>query len=213
MDRRDFLKTSSMFIAAGMVLPSAVKSMLSKPAAKSADSFSLEVITDNPDKASSLIQQFAKNGFQGYNDLKYSEFPVSGSVMGDLVYVQNGQLCDYTKSYDDESLLLKEIRSKLSLPSVLSNPVRIRLYRNNGSDLRKVFVARKGQIIQTLDPFTADSVTLHGKSGKLILNVNNGIINVSDSDCKHKICKQMSSIRKNGDYITCIPNELQIFAE
>ncbi|MCE1164263.1 MAG: NusG domain II-containing protein [Bacteroidetes bacterium] len=213
MNRRDFLKLSSIFVAAGVAAPAVLKSMTKKTLEVGTGSFSLEVITDNPEMAAALIEQFAKKGYSGYSGLKYSEYPVSGDVTGDLILVRNGQLVNYTVSGDEESMMLKEIRSKLSLPSMLSNPVRIRLYRDNGGSVSKLFVARQGKIIKTINPYSEDSVTLYGKTGGLVLGVSGGAAAVSKATCRHEICKRMGSINKTGDYITCIPNELHIFAE
>ncbi|MCX6166335.1 MAG: NusG domain II-containing protein [Ignavibacteriae bacterium] len=213
MDRRDFLKASSLFMAAGILIPKVAKSMLAFPFGSDVDNFSLEVITGNSDYAIKLLEEFIKEGNFGKGSFNYSEYAISNNIMGDLVFIKDNVLTDYTKETDDISLRLKEIRKKLDLPSIISNPVRIRLYRNTGSEVRKIMVAQNGKIISRLDPADSNIHTFYGKSGKLILDVNSGKARVKDVECKHKICKQMSSIKKPGDYITCIPNGLQIFAE
>ena len=210
MERRDFIKASGIFLAAGAILPGVAKSMLLN---NNTENFSLEVITGNSDYAIKLLESFIKEGNFGKGSFNYSEYPVSNNIMGDLVFIKDNVLIDYTKSTDDISFKLKEIRKKLDLPSIVSNPVRIRLYRNTGSEVSKIIVAQNGKIISSLDSADSNIHTFYGKSGKLILDVNNGTAKVKDVECKHKICKQMSSIKKPGDYITCIPNGLQIFAE
>jgi hypothetical protein len=212
MDRRDFLKASGLFLAAGMIIPKVAKSMLSNRVISN-ENFSLEVITGNTDLAVKLLEEFARDGELGKGSMNYSEYPISGDVIGDLIFVQGNELVDYTKSYDDVSLKLKEIRNKLNLPMILSNPIRLRLYRNSGTAIKKIMVAQKGKIISRIEPEDTGLYTLRGKSGKLILDVNSNSALVKDAECKHKICKQMNSIKKPGDYITCIPNELHIFAE
>lgn len=213
MDRRDFLKGTGLFLAAGILLPKAVKSMSGLPFGNETESFSLEVITGNSDYAVKLLESFIKEGNLGSGNFSYSEFPIANNVMGDLVFIKENELVDYTKSGDDMSLKLMEIRKKLNLPSIVSNPVRIRLYRNSGNDVKKIMVAQNGKIISSINSDNSNEHTFYGKSGKLILDVNYGTAKVKDVECKHKICKQMSSISKPGDYITCIPNGLQIFAE
>ena len=212
MDRRDFLKASGLFVAAGMVLPKAAKSMFKSNTAGS-DNFSLEVITGNVNLAVNLLEEFAKDGAPGGGSFSYSEYPISGSVMGDLIYVQGNSLIDYTRSFDDIGLKLREIRNKLSLPMVLSNPTRVRLYRNEGTDVKNILVVQKGKIISKLNPDNSGIYIFNGKSGKMVIDVKSNSVKVKDVECKHQICKQMNSIRKPGDYITCIPNELHIFAE
>ena len=210
MDRRNFIKASGLFLAAGAILPGVAKSMLLN---NNTENFSLEVITGNSDYAVRLLEDFIKEGNFGKGSFNYSEFPIANNTMGDLIFIKENELIDFTHSTDDISLKLKEIRNKLDLPSIVSNPVRIRLYRNTDSEVRKIMVAQNGKIIYRLDSSDTNIHTFYGKSGKLILDVNNGTAKVKDVECKHKICKQMSSIKKPGDYITCIPNGLQIFAE
>lgn len=212
MDRRNFLKAAGFFAAAGLVIPKAAKSMLAGFPAES-ENFSLEVITGNPDLAVQMLEEFAKDGMLGSGSINYSEYPIAGKVMGDLIFVKNNILVDYTRSFDDTGLKLREIRDKLSLPGILTNPVRVRLYRNDGSDVKNIIVAQKGNIISKFTPGKAGLYTFSGKTGKMILDVDGSSVKVKDTECKHKICKKMSSIKKPGDYITCIPNELHIFAE
>lgn len=212
MERREFLKTSGLIAAAGMLLPGIAKSMLSGTLRKAED-FSLEVITDNPSYAVKLLEEFIKEGSLGKGSFKYSEYPVLNNTMGDLVYINGNELIDYTKSGDDVSIKLREIRNKLNLPGNISNPVRIRLYRNSSTETGNIVVVQNGKIISNLDSTKSGIHTFHGKSGKLSLEVNDNSARVKDTECKHKICKQMSSIKKPGDYITCIPNGLHIFAE
>lgn len=213
MDRRNFLKASGLFVTAGMLIPKLAKSMFTFPYIGEVDNFSLEVITGNSDYAVKLLEEFIKEGSFGKGSFNYSEYAVSNNIMGDLVFIKDNELIDYTKADDDISLKLNEIRKKLDLPSIVSNPVRIRLYRNTGSEVSKIMVAQNGKIISRLDSSDSNIHTFYGKSGKLILDVNNGTARVKEVECKHKICKQMSQIKKPGDYITCIPNGLQIFAE
>jgi len=211
MDRRNFLKTSSKLVAAGALLPSAVKAVFSKSGTE--ESFSLEVITDNADKASAMLEALAKNGNLGTTDLKFTEYPIAGDVVGDIVFVKNGRLFDFTNSSDAISLGLKEVRKSLNLPALISNPVRVRLYRKTYQDMSKVFVMRKGEIIKQVDFNSYGAFSLNGKSGLTKIDVSVSGIRVLDSECRHKICRQMKTISKSGDFITCIPNEIHIFAE
>jgi len=212
MKRRDFLKATSLAIALGAVNPLKVFSSVAGKM-KSDSSFSLEVITSNPDYAASLLEDFAKSGNLGIGEMKYSEYPVVGDVMGDLVFVNDNKLIDYITASDEVSVKLREIRKQLRLPSVIENPVRIRLYKNANTDVNNLFVVQKGNIIKKINPEISDIYNFYGKSGKLVLNVSKGNAYVLESECRHQICKRTGSIKNSGDYITCIPNQLHIFAE
>jgi hypothetical protein len=72
---------------------------------------------------------------------------------------------------------------------------------------------QKGQIIKQLDPRSYGNHSFTGKAGVTKVNVSESGVRITDSDCKHKICSKMKPITKAGDSLTCIPNELHIFAE
>jgi len=212
MKRRDFLKASTLALAVGAINPlTALSSVAGK--LKNDSSFSLEVITSNPDRAVSLLQEFTKSGILNSRKIKYSEYPVSGKLMGDLVFVNDNNLVDYTNSSDELSVKLREIRNQLKLPSILENPVRLRLYKNGNDDVKNIFIVQKGNIIKKINLDIHDSYRFYGKSGKMVLNVSNRNAYVIESECKHQICKNTGSIKNSGDYITCIPNQIHIFAE
>jgi hypothetical protein len=213
MERRDFLKASGLILASGMLIPKIAKSMFNNAISREVENFSLEVITENSDYAVRLLEDFIKEGNFGKGSFNYSEYPISNNIMGDLVFINDNELIDFTKLNDDLSIRLREIRNKLYLPATVSNPVRIRLYRNSGSEVKNILVAKNGKIISRFNSDYSDEHIFYGKSGKFVLEVNNNTARVKDVECKHKICKQMNSIKKPGDYITCIPNGLQIFAE
>jgi hypothetical protein len=213
MKRRDFIKTSAIAVAVSAITPIKVFSNISRKIGNTIKSFSLEVITSNPDYAVTLLQEFAKTGNLEKGEMNYSEYPVSGQMMGDLIYVDDNNLINYTKLCDDMSLKLIEIRKKLELPKIIEKPVRLKLYRNNGEKSKSILVTHKGEIIKNFNLLTDDSYTLNGSKGKLILKVTKGNAYVSESECKHQICKITGSIRNAGDYITCIPNELHFVAE
>ena len=211
MNRRDFLKVSGVAIAAGTVLPSIVKAGLLTSVTE--DNFSLEVITDQPEKASALLERFAKNGSLGTGNLSYAEYPIAESVVGDIVFVKNGKLFDLINSSSDLANGLKDIRKELKLPSLISNPVRVRMFRKSEGKAKEIFVMRKGEIIGKFDPNSFGTFDVTGRSGNTKISFSENGVRVLDSECKHKICAKMRAITKSGDFITCIPNQLHIFAE
>ena len=142
MKRRSFLKLSGLVLATGALTSFSKVNAFSKLVKGTADNFSLEAIVKDSDYAAKLLEEFAKSGNLYTGLIKYSEYPIVGEVTGDLVFVKDNKLIDYTKSYDDVSVRLKEIRNKLNLPANIKNPVRIRLYKNNNDNISKFFVTQ-----------------------------------------------------------------------
>jgi len=221
MDRRDFLKISG-FAAAGLfAATSAIKSLAKETISKGTTAkgvfsdmqFSIEALVSDSGRASSLIENFIKNNIETKYTIKYSEYPFSSGVMGDMVFIHNNNLVDLVHPKYTLASEAAEIRKSLSLPGYIENPVRIRFYTDNTGPLRKVFVAQSGKVISTLPMNKDEEYTYHVKSGKLTIKSSDNNFSVIKSECKHQICSRMGKIEKPGDYIACIPNEIQIFSE
>jgi hypothetical protein len=210
MDRRDFLKTS-VFATAGIFAATSAIKAITKEAGNT--QFSIEAIVSDADKAGTLIERFIKNNIQTKYIIKYSEYPYLNSTNGDILFILDNSLIDIVNPSNKMAEDLAEIRKSLSLPENIENPIRIRVYTENSAPLKKVFVAQKGKVISELPIGKNDEYTYYGKSGKLILKANDNKFAVKTSECKHQICSKMGSIKKAGDYIACIPNEIQIFSE
>lgn len=210
MDRRDFLKTS-VFATAGIFAATSGIKAITKEVNNT--QFSIEAIVSDADKAGTLIERFIKNNIQTKYTIKYSEYPYLSPTNGDIVFILDNKLVDIVNPSNKMAEDLAETRKSLSLPEYIENPVRIRVYTENSSPLNKVFVAQKGKVISELPVGKNDEYTYYGKSGKLILKASDNKFSVKTSECKHQICSKMGGIKKAGDYIACIPNEIQIFSE
>lgn len=211
MDRRDFLKISGFATAGLFVASSAIKSFAKE--SLSDTQFSIEAFVTDSDKAIARIERFIKNNIKTKYTIKYSEYPYSSATNGDIVFVLNNNLVDIINPKDTLAYEVSEIRKALSLPGYIENPIRIRVYTENTAPLKKVFVAQKGKVISELPVGKNEEYTYYGKSGKLVLKSSDNKFAVKASECKHQICSRMGSVEKAGDYIACIPNEIQIFSE
>jgi hypothetical protein len=216
MDRRDFLKISGFATTGLFVASSAIKSLAKGTAAKGGVSdiqFSIEALVSDSEKATAKIENFIKNNINTKYTIKYSELPFSSGAMGDMVFIHNNNLVDLIHPKYTLASELADIRKSLSLPNYIENPVRIRFYTDNQGPLKKVFVAQSGKVISTLPLNKDEEYTFYGRSGKLVVKSTDSNFAVIRSECKHQICSKMGKIEKPGDYIACIPNEIQIFSE
>lgn len=213
MDRRDFLKISGFATAGLFVASSAIKSFAKATASVSDTQFSIEAFVTDSDKAVARIERFIKNNIKTKYTIKYSEYPYSNATNGDIVFILNNNLVDITNPKDTLAYEISDIRKSLSLPGYIESPIRIRVYTENSSPLKKLFVAQKGKVISELPLGKNEEYTYYGKSGKLVLKASDNKFEVKTSECKHQICSRMGKVEKAGDYITCIPNEIQIFSE
>ncbi|HMS34032.1 MAG TPA: NusG domain II-containing protein [Ignavibacteria bacterium] len=217
MKRRDFFKKSSIAISAA-ALSGIPGISFSKPAANpvyNTQNFSLEIITDRPDKAVKLSEEFLKNYYKENTIIKFSEYPITGNSFGDIVFVRNGKLINFKEGSDDLKKDIRIIAGSLSLPKKLINPSRIRFYLSgNKAPAERILVFHKNVLIRSINTGGRDAViNLNGSKGNLILNIESNKARVLESSCTHKTCINSGSIAFSGESIVCIPNELMILCE
>jgi len=216
MDRRNFFKVGSMAIAAA-ALTKFTGNSFGKVLANSASSrtFSLELITDNEDRAVMLAEGFINTQDTGNSVVKFSDYKLDTPEKGDLVYVKNGKLINYKSGTSDSLKHLAEIAKDLNLPKVISNPVRLRFYiQPEEADAKRFLVFHKQSLVKKISAGDTNSnINIAGTRGELVLNVSGRKARVVNSSCTHKNCVNTGSISLAGESIVCIPNEVHIIAE
>ncbi len=79
------------------------------------------------------------------------------------------------------------------------------------SEADKVLVYSDGEIVKTI-PWPADNqqFTVENKLGHMTVKIENGQIDVTDSDCPDKICVNTKAIFRGGEMIVCLPNKIYV---
>jgi len=217
MNRRDFFKKSSMSLSAAAlagITAGSFRDLYSKQE-KNSKSFSFEIITGRPDEAIKLSEDFFKKYSYNEQVINFSEYPATGNISGDIVFIKNGQLINYKEGKDQLNMDIRLIAGALSLPRVLSNPSRLRFYVYEDSyPAEKFLVFHKNLLIRSISSKDKNSIlTIEGTKGNLLLNIENKKARVISSSCTHKTCINSGSIAFPGESIVCIPNELMILCE
>ena len=214
MDRRNFLKTSALVLSSAMLAKYSGTAKLFANTRNVKD-FSIELISDNPDLAGSLIEKLINSDFNNYRVVKYSEFSIDGTQNGDIVYFNDGKLVNYKKSNDNVSQKLTEISKTLELPKLIDNPKKIRFYTQHESAKAKNYlVIHDGTIVDSIKASVQNKeIKVKGSDGNLLLSAQDGKMSVKESSCKHKTCVKTGTISKSGEYLVCIPNRIVIMAE
>jgi hypothetical protein len=216
MDRRNFLKISSFAIGAA-ALTNLSSGAISKVLGKNSrtDRFSLEMITDNEDKAIKLAENFISDLKLGKKIVKFSEYGLNKTENGDLVYLKNGKLLNYKTGLSDINWELRDIANELNLPRVITNPVRLRFYTQPEETTANSFlVFHKDKLVKRIDSSASNlNFKVRGTRGDVAINIDNGKARVTDSSCTHKNCIHSGSISIADESIVCIPNEVLILAE
>lgn len=217
MKRRDFFKKSTIAVSAlsiAGITGISFRDLFAK-SKKNSQSFSFEIITDKPDEALKLSEEFFRNNNFDHSIIKFSEYPVDGEMFGDIVFVNKGKLLNYKNGHDKINRDIRSIAESLSLPKKLCNPSRLRFHLSeNNSSAEKFLVFHKNVLIKTINADSKNlNLNLNGTKGNVLLNIENNKARVLSSSCNHKTCVNSGSIAFSGESIVCIPNEILITCE
>jgi hypothetical protein len=216
MNRRNFIKTGTLLLSVSAIAKiSSFGSTKLFAMESEKDDFSIELITDNGEKAIPEIEKLIKENIFTNGIVKYSEYEMTGTQKGDIVYFKNGKLINYKNDSDKLSQKIKEISNDLNLPKIIENPQKIRFYTQSiYSNATKYIVIHNGTIIEELKPtIPTRTYNITGSIGNMNIRTRDNKLRVRESSCQHKTCVKSGSIAKSGEYIVCIPNEIVIMAE
>jgi hypothetical protein len=213
MKRREFLKYGSLILPAtaamGVINPFTKKIFAAE---KSAGSFSLSVITDQPSITIHIIEQAIKHSEYGRNTLLFSEYSLKGRHVGDIAYIKSRKLVDYHKGTDKFSRMLYESANSLSLPKTIDNPVLLQF--SSGQNFYKpgdVNIFRGDVLIKQLPlDKDLDHLRIKGLKGHVDIKIENRYVSITSATCIHKTCMNMAPISKPGENLICIPNQINI---
>ena len=213
MKRREFLKYSSLILPAtaamGVINPFTKKVFA---ASKSADAFSLSVITNQPSKTIHIIEQAIKNSEYGRNTLQFSEYLLKGRHVGDIAYIRSRKLIDYHKGTDEFSRILEESANSLSLPRTLDDPVLLQFSSEHNFLKPGNVNVFSGDILTNQLPLDKDieHFRIKGLKGHVDIKIKDKYVSITSATCKHKTCMNMDPISKPGQNLICIPNQINI---
>ncbi len=217
MNRRNFFKISSFAIGAAAISNVAGSALTKVMAATNpaSDSFSLELITDNEDKAINLAQEFMNSLNDGGGVIKFSEYRLDKAESADIVLVRGGKLVNYKTGSDDVRRHVAEIAKELELPRIINNPVRIKFTSSGGETTASNFlIFHKDRLVGKVSASTSNrNITVMGSKGEMIVNVSGRKARVVQASCTHKNCVNSGSISLSGENIVCIPNQVHIIAD
>ncbi len=212
MDRRNFLTRG--LILSGITLGGVAGLFPRKSWASRGlnDDFSVDVVTDRPDQAIRSIERILQDSPLGRQTVKYAEYRLSGSHVGDIAFVKNRQLINFYKADDDTSRQLRQAAAALSLPKRVDSPTLVRF-----SAERRALTPTDAQIFYgdmlvkqlPLDRAT-DAHRIEGARGHIEVAVENRSVRIVSASCKHKTCMGMGAISQPGQHLVCIPNQITV---
>lgn len=215
MNRREFLKRSSLFLSGAVIAGSGILNRKAFADITGNTFFSLDVVTDNPELAIKKIDRLIKSSFLKDHRIDFAQYQLSGNHTGDIAFLKSGQLINFYKEDNPFSNRLRETAKALSLPQSFENPTLLRFFSGrSGAAAKNVNVFNGDILIRQLpikNNITAYRAT--GQNGHIDVAVKDGSVKIVSASCKHKTCMELGAINRPGQSLVCIPNKLRVVIE
>lgn len=214
MNRRTFLQNSSLIIP-GISVAGMLGATPGKLFADSSNlqSFSLSIVSDQPDKANVMIQELLNRVKLPHKNIHYTEYILHGNHIADIAYTRSGQLINFHHQDGPVSNTLRKISARLNLPRSCENPVLAHFSCEQGIQKPTGIQIFKGNelIMEKAFPEKKEVLDLNGLKGKVTLEIaGDRSVRFIDTSCKHKTCLNMGAISQAGQNLVCIPNQIAV---
>jgi hypothetical protein len=209
MNRRNFLKSFSL---SSLGLAAAPELTIWAERAVAPEDFSLNLITDDSERAILLLESLLARFLSAYKNLKYSERVLTGSHRADLLLIKNRRVLDYRNSEDELAKGLCEAAKNLGLPKTVKNPILMQFYTEDRRLTPKIIHIFGNNILIKKLSLTEDEGThqIESETGRVTLIIRNKSAQITAATCKHKTCMNMGAINAAGQSLICLPNHLRI---
>ncbi len=209
MKRRDFLKHLSI-LATTAVAPATL--LRARAAAAAAAEFQLSLLTDRPDEALQMVEEFFQRNQLPFSHLKFTEYTMVGEHVADIALIRNGRLVDFHRSEDAFSRQLQQIAARLEMPRRVKHPTYMRFYRSTGSEQpERVQVFVQNELVEEFDPEQERSfLRIPGRKGYVALQVRHGSARIVEASCRHRTCMNLGTISHAGQNLVCIPAQIRV---
>jgi hypothetical protein len=169
----------------------------------------VSILTDQPLLAERIVDELVREHFgERFLRLRRSEF--SSHCPGGIVLIENNTIRNF---HDGASLFyaaLRQVELDLHLQEIQSDPTLLRYVNSTPPFSRTAEIFHLGQCITTLQLTEDFAHAVRGTRGEVAIEVLDGRLRVTQSDCPHGICMKHPAIVTPGQRITCVPNDISI---
>ncbi len=204
MNRREFIFKTTL--VGGLLAGSKLLALPKKPTHSKLTA--LYVLTDEPDVALELLQQYIPQFFS--KNVDYHESEMVGNFVGDVVASNHSGIIDYKHISQFGNNSIATIAKKLNLPRSVSNPTLLTFLNSGLSTPESVSLFVDSKLTEIIPANSTERIRLVSTSGELYANISQGKVWVEGSSCKHKNCEHQGKIYRAGEQIICIPNHIRI---
>jgi hypothetical protein len=212
MNRRSFLKSLSL---AGLGLAAIPELQLLAEQGVEPEDFSLKIITDDSARALAMLEAPLARALAANKNLRYSEVPLVGPHLADVVLFKNRRKLDYRNSADELAQSVCEVAKRLGLPKQVENPVLMKFYTEDRRLTSKTINLFGSNVLITRLSLTENqgAPQIESVNERLTLVIRNKSAKTMSSTCRHKTCTRMGAISSPGQNSACSPGQIRIAME
>jgi len=182
-----------------------------KAAVVDINSFSIDVVTGHSDLAIKKIEAVIEGSALRGQSIKFSEYALHGSHVGDIAYMESQKLINVHTAYDPVSRHLRDVARSLSLRQRYENPVLLRFYAEDKTLMPTDAQIFSGDVlVKQVGLDKREVQRIKNERGYVDVAVENGGAKIVGASCKHKTCMNMGTIERSGERLVCIPNQITV---
>ncbi len=168
-----------------------------------------------------LLQKIVRNhkqtSFSNTGSVTYSVKPLNKHVNSDIIVSDNSKsIYSLKNDFTDELMTIRSIlfgtdakiffTAAYKQANILSS-----LFSSNQKEI--VIENEKGLFDKIPANVSHKIIRVDGPQGKTEIEINNDLVKVTKSPCRHKLCEKSQYAANGGDVIACAPNKVLIRIE
>lgn len=161
-----------------------------------------------------LVRKHTRTSFSNSGLVLYSVKPLNKHVNSDIIVSDtNKSIYSLQNDFTDELMIIRSMlygtEAKIFFAAVYKQSnIFSSLFSSNQKEI--VIENEKG----TFDTIPINSsyknIKIDGPQGKTEIEIDNGLVKVTKSTCRHKLCEKSRYAANVGDVIACAPNKVLI---
>jgi hypothetical protein len=164
-----------------------------------------------------LVLKHKQTSFSNSGSVSYSVKPLNKPVNSDIIVSDtNKSIYSLKNDFTDELMTIRSMlygtEAKIFFTAVYkqSNILSL-MFSSNQKEI--VIENKKGTFDKIPLNSTYKNVKVDGPQGETEIEINNGLVKVTKSTCRHKLCEKSQYAANVGDVIACAPNKVLIRIE
>ncbi len=164
-----------------------------------------------------LVRKHKRTSFSNSGSVSYSVKPLNKYVNSDIIVSDNNKSIYSPKNdFTDELMIIRSMlygtEAKIFFAAVYKQSnIFSSLFSSNQKEI--VIENNKGVFDKIPLSSTYKSVKVDGPQGETEIEINDGLVKVTKSTCRHKYCEKSRYAANVGDVIACAPNKVLIRIE